>query len=328
MKNQKIPMGRDIHQTELSPIVDFDAPLLTFDFPGLQIGVAAYELGPTGCTVFYFPMGGIAAVDIRGGAPGTLMAGDGWVDAICYAGGSLYGLEAATGVAAELFARRHYGIQWQEIAKVRAAIIFDFFPRCNPIYPDKVLGQVALRSARSGVFPLGAHGAGRSATVGKTFDPNRAEATGQGGAFRQIGPTKLAVFTVVNAMGAIVDRQGRVVRGQLCPFTGVRTSTLNDLEERIRTHAQAKTTKGNTTLTLMVTNQRLELKQLKQLSRQVHSSMARAIHPFHTLDDGDVFYAVTTNEVKNDQLETTALGLLASELAWDAVLSCCTSTNS
>jgi L-aminopeptidase/D-esterase-like protein len=309
-------------RVKLTPKTEFDPPSLKFDFPSLHIGVAEYELGETGCTVFYFPQGAIAAVDIRGGSPGTIMAGNGWVDAICYAGGSLYGLEAASGVSAELFARRNYGTQWYEIAVVRGGIIFDFMPRCSPIYPDKELGRAALRAAKPGVFPLGARGAGRSATVGKAFDFVNAESAGQGAAFRQLGSTKLAVFTVVNAIGAIIDRQGRVVRGHLNPATGERFHIADDLEDRLKTHNDARTAKGNTTLTLVVVNQKLESKHLTQLARQVHSSMARAIQPFHTLDDGDVLYAVTTNEVENKDLETTALGILASELAWDAVLSC------
>jgi L-aminopeptidase/D-esterase-like protein len=54
------------------------------------------------------------------------------------------------------------------------------------------------------------------------------------------------------------------------------------------------------------------------VARQVHTSMARAIQPFHTLDDGDAFFAVTTDEV--EYIGATSLGLLASDLAWDAVL--------
>jgi hypothetical protein len=34
-----------------------------------------------------------------------------------------------------------------------------------------------------------------------------------------------------------------------------------------------------------------------------------------------VLYAVTTGEVENADLDPVALGVLASELAWDAVLS-------
>jgi L-aminopeptidase/D-esterase-like protein len=52
----------------------------------------------------------------------------------------------------------------------------------------------------------------------------------------------------------------------------------------------------------------------------VHASMARAIHPFHALVDGDVLFAVTTNELESPLLEPIALGVVASELAWDAVL--------
>jgi 6-aminohexanoate-oligomer endohydrolase len=55
--------------------------------------------------------------------------------------------------------------------------------------------------------------------------------------------------------------------------------------------------------------------------RQVHASMARAIHPFHALVDGDVLFAVTTNTAESPLLESIGLGVVASELAWDAVLS-------
>ncbi|MBT4267975.1 MAG: hypothetical protein HOK67_13375 [Deltaproteobacteria bacterium] len=53
----------------------------------------------------------------------------------------------------------------------------------------------------------------------------------------------------------------------------------------------------------------------------MHSSMARAIAPFHTIYDGDVLYAVTTNEVEHKSLGRVVFGTLAGELAWDAVLS-------
>src|SRR5262249_9169909 len=140
---------------------------LEFDFPALHIGVAEYAEGPTGCTVFYLPQGAMCAADVRGGSPGTFLPGDGWINALCYAGGSLYGLEATAGVAAELLATRNYSKQWFDIAIVRGAIIFDYGPRQNAIYPDKALGRAALKAARTGVFPLGRHGAGCSATAGK-----------------------------------------------------------------------------------------------------------------------------------------------------------------
>lgn len=284
---------------------------LTFDFPGLRIGVAEYEEGPTGCTVFHFPSGAMIERDVRGGSPGTFGDLD-WVDAICLAGGSLYGLEACTGVAAELFEQRNYDTGWTAIADVTGAIIFDFGPRENAVYPDKELGRAALRAAEEGSFPLGQRGAGRSATVGKTFGFELAEPGGQGGAFRQIGPTRVAVFTVVNAVGAVVDRDGTVVRGHFERHTGERRALVEGIEARV--------TGGSTTLTVIATSQKLDRWVLRQLARQVHTSMARAIHPFHALTDGDVLFAATTNEVENDELDSLTLGVVASELAWDAVL--------
>src|SRR5271169_6350182 len=53
--------------------VSFDGPALTFDFPAVQIGVAEYEEGPTGATVLLFRRPVTAAVDVRGGAPGTVL---------------------------------------------------------------------------------------------------------------------------------------------------------------------------------------------------------------------------------------------------------------
>jgi 6-aminohexanoate-oligomer endohydrolase len=301
---------------ELVPRTEFDGPALELDFPGLRIGIAEYDEGPTGCTVIHMPPGGAAcATDVRGGSPGTL--GDyEWTHAICLAGGSLYGLEATCGVAAELMAMRGYTVGFTDIELASGAIIYDFGPRENTVYPDARLGRAALRAAREGVFPLGARGAGRSATVGKTFGFEQSEPGGQGGAFRQVGPTKVAVFTVVNAVGAIVDREGKVVRGHLDSQTGARARLLEALEERL-----PATAPGNTTLTVVVTNQQLDRRELRQLGIQVHSSMARAIQPFHALFDGDVLYAVTTGEVENLALPSMSLGVVASELAWDAVLS-------
>lgn len=304
----------------LVPRTEVDSPALAFDFPGVRVGVAEYAEGPTGCTVFLFPKSATAAVDLRGGSHATLYTeplahGDGTVDAICLAGGSFYGLEAAAGVAAELFAARGYDTGWLGINRVSGGIIFDYRRRDgNAIYPDKELGRAATRAAREGWLPLGPHGAGCSASVGKGMGLEYGEASGQGAAFRQIGEVKLLVCSVVNAIGAIVDRAGTVVRGNRDPETGERC--LSDVLDA----TAAREAGGNTTLTVVITNLRLEPRPLRQLARQVHASMARAIQPFHALADGDVLWAATTSDVAETALTHTALGTLASELAWDAVL--------
>jgi L-aminopeptidase/D-esterase-like protein len=137
-----------------------------------------------------------------------------------------------------------------------------------------------------------------------------------------VGETKVAVFTVVNAIGAIFDREGRVVRGHFDGAAGVRHPLVPRVEERLAEGRAIRPPPGNTTLTVVATNLALDARQLRTVGRQVHASMARAIQPFHALEDGDVLFAVSTGEVEsNPVLDTTGLGIVASELAWDAVLS-------
>ncbi len=143
----------------LSPSFPKARRVLEFELPSVEIGVAEYVEGPTGCTVLYFPQRARCAIDVRGGSPVWL--GDyGWTDAVCLSGGSAYGLEAAVGVGAELLAQTDYSPEWDDIALVSGAVIFDLGTRDNIIYPDKALGRAALRSRLTGRFPLGRHGAG------------------------------------------------------------------------------------------------------------------------------------------------------------------------
>lgn len=294
---------------------------LPLDFPGLEIGVGEYAEGPTGCTVFHFPEVASMHIDVRGGSPGINGEHLQVINAICFAGGSLYGLEASTGVAAELFAKRGYSTKWTDIALVAGAIIFDYGVRDNAVYPDKELGRAAVRALRRDRFPLGPHGAGTSATAGHG---KTAELAGQGGAVRIVGPTHVGVFTVVNAYGAIVDRAGNVVRGNRDPRTGARSRAERMIEATGAYDPVADRARGvtqNTNLTLVVTDQRLDPLQLRSVARQVHSSMARAIQPFNTRWDGDILFAVSMQRVANDDLDEVSLGVIASELAWDAALS-------
>lgn len=308
----------------LKPITSFSTPKLEFEFPGLSIGVAEYAEGPTGCTVFHFPNGATGVADVRGGAPGTVLTHrEGWVDALCFAGGSVYGLEAASGVSAGLLARKNYATDWDKISIVSGAVIFDFnrFRTHKSVYPDKALGRAALDAAVPGVFPLGARGAGVCATVGKWLrDPFELERSGQGGAVYASGDVRVAVFCIVNAVGCLVDRQGHAVRGHLNSKTGTRHRVGEVMSIRHDAEPMPEPPPGNTTLTVIVTNQTMGLRELNQMARQVHSSLARAIDPFHTMYDGDVLYCVTTNALDPATLKYNEVSYIASELAWDAVL--------
>jgi L-aminopeptidase/D-esterase-like protein len=304
------------HQN-LTPNTTVSEPVLEFDFPGLQIGIAEYTEGPTGCTVIAFDHPAELLNDVRGGAPYAV--GDfGITDAICLTGGSVYGIEAVAGVNRAILEARNYDVRWDALASVAGAVIYDFGPRDNAIHPDAELGYAAWQAKQPGRFPLGAQGAGRSATAGKGFHFDRAEQSGQGAAFRQIGDTRIAFFTVTNPVGAIHDRSGNVVCGHRDPETGRREPLLADLETKI--DLSLKGPSANTTLSVLVIDQKLpDPGALGRIARQVHASMSRAIQPFHMAVDGDVLFAVNTNRVESS-LHEMLLATVASELAWDAVL--------
>ncbi len=204
-------------QDSLQPVINAGDKKLQFDWPMLKIGTGEYAEGPTGVTVFRFGRRVLGAVDVRGGGPGTvntdyLRLGYSLpeVDTVVFSGGSWYGLESTTAAATALKDDGERSGYWDNIALSVGAIIYDFGDRrLNEIYPDKRLAQAALRGAQPGVFPLGAQGAGRSARTGQFFGCNAH--SGQGGAYRQVGPVKIAAFTVVNAFGVVTDREGKVV---------------------------------------------------------------------------------------------------------------------
>jgi len=62
---------------------------------------------------------------------------------------------------------------------------------------EAIPGRAAVRAMRPGRFPLGARGAGRSATASHGTG---AELAGEGGAYRASGVTKILAFVVVNLL--------------------------------------------------------------------------------------------------------------------------------
>jgi L-aminopeptidase/D-esterase-like protein len=336
-----IALSQDSTKTKPKPHVSYDGPALTFDFPGVKVGVAEYEEGPTGTTVLYFPTPVVAAVDVRGGAPGTvntdglrLAYDDPFVNAIVLSGGSSYGLSAATGVANALKDTVSDAGNFDDVAVVPGAIIFDLGDRrFNTITPDEELGRAALAGARAGWFPLGARGAGRFAMQGYSLDIT--QHSGQGAAFRQSGDTKVLVVTVNNG-GLVVDRKGQVMRcshpvdghcGSIADVIAAHLATLgNPKQARLDLGKNQGNPRGltrHTTITIVVTNKSLPFWALQRLGVQVHNSMARGDQPMAEGDDGDTLFTVTTGKVVGSTISDAVmddLGMLASETAWDALL--------
>lgn len=320
-------------QQQLPMIINAESQRsLEYDWPILKIATGEYPDGPTGLTVFHFDRKVSVAVDARGGGPGTVNApymDIGYklpeLDSIVFAGGSWYGLEATTAVASAL---KDDGLRDGDafaavpnIAMSVGSIIFDFGARrLNEIYPDKRLAQATFRAAKTGSFPLGAHGAGRFAKTGALFGCQAH--SGQGAAYKQIGDVKIAVFTVVNAVGVVTDREGKVVscyKDSSWPET-LYTSDLLNKHAFGEWSNDDKFDKKNTTISLVVTNQKLEPAELKRLAVQVHMSMGRALQPYASIFDGDVLYAVSTQELDQGLQSSATLGVAAAELMWDAIL--------
>jgi L-aminopeptidase/D-esterase-like protein len=323
-------------QQAYEPVLNAGDQVLRFDWPMVRIGTGEYDEGPTGVTVFSFGRKVLAAVDVRGGGPGTVNTDFlrlGYnapeLDTVVFAGGSWYGLEATTAVAT---AMKDDGLRdggWVNIALSVGAIVYDLGERrFNEIYPDKRLAQAAYRATRPGLFVQGAHGAGRNVRSGGYFGCNAY--SGQGGAFRQIDEIKIAAFTVVNALGVVTRRDGSVAScypDAKWPQPLTPQSLLSGLPDSRKpgwAPGSAADSKRNTTISLVVTNQKLDPAELQRLAVQVHTSMARALQPFATEFDGDVLYAVSTAELEaktgTTLLSAADLGVIASELMWDAVL--------
>ncbi|MFD5601128.1 endo-type 6-aminohexanoate oligomer hydrolase [Leucobacter sp. NPDC058333] len=313
---------------DLNPVRSDGRERLRFDFPGVRVGSAHYAEGPTGATVIHLPAGARTAVDARGGAVG-LAGGYDFNHAICLAGGSVYGLEAGAGVSDALLERVKNRTGFAELQLVSSAIIYDFSARETAVYPDRELGRAALDFAVEGEFAQGRAGAGISASSGKV-DWDRTEITGQGAAFRQIGDVRILAIVVPNPVGVILDRAGRVVRGNYDAETGTRRHPVYDYAEAFAEQRGAETQSGNTTISALITNVKMNTVELNQFAKQVHSSMHRGIQPFHTDMDGDTLFAVTTDEVDLPaspassrgrlSVTATALGAIASEVMWDALL--------
>lgn len=121
---------RAADQSNLVPVTTPTGATLQFDWPMLSIGIGQYEEGPTGVTVFRFARKVMAAVDVRGGAPGTVNTDylrHGYdkseLDAIVLSGGSWYGLESTTAVASALKDDGVRDGRWSNLALTAGAIV-------------------------------------------------------------------------------------------------------------------------------------------------------------------------------------------------------------
>jgi L-aminopeptidase/D-esterase-like protein len=292
--------------------------------PGIKVGQLTLDTRPTGCTVILTPANTVGAVDVRGGAPGTvetdLLRPDelvSTVNAVVFAGGSAFGLAARDGVMKYLEEQKiGYAFGGAYVPIVSGAILFDLPIGDNPrVRPDAVCGYEAATRATTGRVAEGSVGAGAGATIGKFGGPGHAMKGGVGTtSFTLTDGLIVGVLVVVNASGSIIDpHTGK-------PVAGVRAADGKSLEDPfalVRRGVAPSGAGGNTTLGVVATNARLTKAQALKVAAMAHDGFARTIVPSHTMSDGDTIFALATGQVDAD---VNRVGVLAAEAMSDAIL--------
>ncbi len=302
------------------------------DVKGITVGQWTDREGLTGCTVILCPDGAVASVDVRGGAPGTretdLLRPGSLVErvhAILLAGGSAFGLDAATGVMRWLEERGHgYPVTTGFVPIVPAAVIFDL-PLGNPgIRPDADAGYSACKAATGGEIEEGSVGAGTGATVAKALGPERALKGGIGtAAERTASGITVAALMTVNSFGEVIDPgSGRVVAGP----RGDAPGTFADTTEVLRAAPPLSpfNRRANSTIGVVATDAVLNKEQCYRLAVIAQTGLTRAVRPAHTPVDGDTIFALATcaNETETDMLQLGALAARAVERAIVRAVEC------
>lgn len=291
---------------------------LTFtDVPGVRIGHFTDELGLTGCTVVLAaPEGAVAAVDVRGYSPGTQMTDmldprvpGVRVHAVVLTGGSIFGLAACAGVTRWL---EEHGIghryRGNILPTVAGAVVYDLSVGDASARPDEAAGQRACAAAAGSTGQVegsarlieGSVGAGTGATVGKLFGMQYAMKGGlAGAAVRLPDGVIVGALAVTNAVGDVVDTDGRIVAG-----ARREDGTLIDSERTLLESGRPAVTPagGNTTLAVIATDARLDQAECQRIASQAHDALAIAVRPVHTTLDGDAVFTLSTGEREVDTL--------------------------
>lgn len=265
----------------------------------MDLYVGHTSLEDTGVTALVArdPAGMTAAVDVRGGGPGTretdLLEPYNTVEkvnAILLCGGSAFGLAAADGAMTEL-ERRQVGFKvfgdelvgGPIVPIVPAAVIFDLAVGDPHHRPGPDDGAAAIRAAFESTgaeFASGSVGAGCGATAGVLRG-------GFGTAHAHIGQYTVWAYVVANPVGSVIDpATGKLYGDASYPAVDL---------EAFRSLARP-TPKLNTTIGVIATDAPLTKAQLKRLAMTGHDGIARAVRPAHSPLDGDTLFAVSLGD--------------------------------
>ena len=302
---------------------------LITDVDGIAVGNAEDGAARTGVTVVLPDEPATAAVDMRGGAPGT-REGDALdptclvdrIDAVALSGGSVFGLDAAAGVTAGLAAQdRGFVAGGFRVPIVPGAILFDLANGGDKNWgeepPYRTLGRQALDAAARD-FRIGNAGAGLGASAGRLKG-----GLGSVSAVSDDGIQVGALFAA-NPVGAVtipgtsvfwawaLERNGEL--GHQQPPDGLPEVPFDlPAEARIGT---------NTTIGVIATNVTLDKAQALRVAIMAHDGLARAIRPVHTPFDGDTVYVLSTGKeplAEPAALTLARIGSMAADCAARAI---------
>ena len=305
------------------------------DVRGIEVGHAQDDEALTGCTVLLCRKGAVAGVDVRGGAPGTretdLLDPVNLVQkvhAIVLAGGSAFGLNAATGVMRYLEEHKiGFNTGVAKIPIVPSAILYDLGIGRADVRPDSAMGYRAAASASSDASPQGNIGAGTGATVGKMFGPGLAMKSGLGTASMDIGDGVIVgALVAVNAWGDVIDPLTNQIiaglrSGKVGPFRVGKKEYFADTLAMMKSPTGRGllhlASRANTVIGVVATNASLTKAQATKVAQTAQDGIARTVRPAHTMQDGDTIFALSTGKKKAD---VSAIGAFAAEVMAEAIL--------
>ena len=270
---------------------------LITDVPGIRVGHAGDDKLASGVTVITFDEPAVAAADLRGGGPGTresalldpAMTVE-RIDAIALAGGSAFGLDAASGLQAFLAEQgRGFVVRSARVPIVPAAILFDLLNDGDKNWgrypPYRELGYAAAQAAAED-FALGSVGAGLGATTVNLKG-------GLGSASANVREHIVGALAAVNAAGSVTIGDGPHFWAAFYERDGEFGG--RGLPSPFPAEALSFRTKGmpgeSTALVVVATNAALSKPQVRRLAIMAQDGLARAIRPVHTPLDGDIVFA-------------------------------------
>lgn len=277
---------------------------LITDVNGIRVGNAEDENARTGVTVVLPDKPATAAVDVRGGAPGTHETDAldptclvDRVDAVVLSGGSAFGLESSAGVMAWLRAKgRGFAVGEARVPIVPCAILFDLLNGGDKDWgampPYRDLGRAACDMASS-EFPLGNVGAGLGATA--------AELKGGLGSASSVASdgVQVGAIAAANPFGSVIvpgtDAFWAGPLEQGGEFGGKGNGNVDDVGDFA--FPDNSPLGANTTIGVVATNVALDVAQAQRIAIMAQDGIARAVRPAHTPFDGDTVFALATGGI-------------------------------